>query len=339
MSDAGFTRRRFLTLAGAGAALGGLASAGIVYADPQSEDAEWIANHLETRLIGTDGQPIVGLPTWTHMRIVGGLPNGLLQVWVPRFNVFGRVATNAIGPVPAPGPEDLAAEKLDGPPVLGEVGMPGRVVGGANLRTWPAIGNTLLRTVGHNAPLHILDTVQGDDGDEWYRATLIDGRTEDTLALGYIHHSLVRLPRLPFAAISPDRGDNPGRHFEADLKDPAMLTAFEDGAAVWSTLTLKGTIAHRTPAGIHRILWRVPNETMTSERVYPPIARDAPGGYYLQNVLWTQYFTSDGASIHYNYWSSNWGYAGSHGCLGVAYNEARFAWDWADVGTPVYVFT
>jgi lipoprotein-anchoring transpeptidase ErfK/SrfK len=62
-------------------------------------------------------------------------------------------------------------------------------------------------------------------------------------------------------------------------------------------------------------------------------------GYYLKNVLWTQYFTSDGASIHYNYWSSNWGYAGSHGCLGVAYNEARFAWNWADVGTPVYVFT
>ena len=70
-----------------------------------------------------------------------------------------------------------------------------------------------------------------------------------------------------------------------------------------------------------------------------PIARDAPGGYYLKNVLFTQYFTSDGASIHYNYWSSNWGYAGSHGCLGVAYNEAKFAWDWADVGTPVYVFT
>ena len=64
-----------------------------------------------------------------------------------------------------------------------------------------------------------------------------------------------------------------------------------------------------------------------------------PGGYYLKNVLFTQYFTSDGASIHYNYWSSNWGYAGSHGCLGVAYNESKFAWDWADVGTPVYVFT
>jgi len=326
-------------LAGAGAALGGLTSAGVAWADPQSAEAQWIANHVETRLMGADGQPIVGLPTWTRMRMVRGFPNGLIQVWVPRFDLFGRVPANAIGPVPAPDPEDLAAEKLDGPTVLENVGLPARVVGGGNLRTWPVVGNTLLRTVGHNAPLRVLDSVVGDAGDEWYRATLLDSKTEETLALGYIHNSLVRLPRLPYTTVAPDRIDTPGRHFEADLRDPAMLTAFEDGIAVWSTLTLKGDVTHRTPAGIHRILWRVPNETMTSERVYPPIPRDAPGGYYLQNVLFTQYFTSDGASIHYNYWSSNWGYAGSHGCLGVAYNEAKFAWDWADVGTPVYVFT
>jgi len=339
MSDEGLTRRSFLKLAGAGAAITSLVSAGVVYADPQSADAAWIANHLETRLLGDDGQPVVGLPTWTRMRVVRGFPNGFIQVWVPRFDLFGRVAANAIGPVPAPAPDELAAEKLDGPTLLGGIGLPGRVVGGGNLRTWPAVGNTLLRTIGHNSPLRVLDSVLGDEGDEWYRATLLDSKTNETVALGYIHNSLVRLPRLPYTTTSPDRGDVVGRHFEADLKEPAMLTAFEDGAPIWSTLTLKGTIAHRTPSGIHQILWRVPNETMTSERVYPPIPRDAPGGYYLKNVLFTQYFTSDGASIHYNYWSSNWGYAGSHGCLGVAYNEAKFAWDWADVGTPVYVFT
>ena len=36
------------------------------------------------------------------------------------------------------------------------------------------------------------------------------------------------------------------------------------------------------------------------------IPRNSPRGYYLQNVLYTQYFTSSGASIHYNYWSSMW---------------------------------
>jgi hypothetical protein len=338
MSNDGLTRRGFI--AGASAAAAGLITAGVVHADPQSEDATWIANHIETRLLGADGQPVVGLPRWTRMRIMRSFATGQLQVWVPRFNLAGTVAANSIGPVATPGPEDLEGEKIDGPPLYaGHIGLPGRVVGGANLRTWPAVGNNLLRQLGHNAPLRVIDSVEGDDGDEWYRVNGLDNKAYAPITLGYIHKSVVRLPRLRYTTASADRADTPGRHFEADLREPALITAFEDGGPVWSTLTLKGTVSHRTPSGIHRVLWRIPNETMTSERVYPPIPRDAPGGYYLTGVLWTQYFTSDGASIHYNYWSSNWGYAGSHGCLGVAYNEARFAWDWADVGTPVYVFT
>ncbi|MGI9146002.1 MAG: L,D-transpeptidase, partial [Chloroflexota bacterium] len=308
--------------------------------DPQSGDVEWVTNHIDMWLVGADGQAVVGLPRWIRMRVVGGFPNGQIQVWVPRFDLVGRVASNTIGPVPAPSTADLEAERVEGPDVLyGGINMPARVMGGGNLRTWPGVENTPLRALGHNSPVRVLDSVAGDDGAEWFRVNWLDSVTGEPLALGYMHNSLVRLPRLPYSSASPDRADATGRHFEADLKEPALLTAFEDGAPIWSTLTLKGTISNRTPPGAHKILWRVPNETMTSERVYPPIPRDAPGGYYLKNVLFTQYFTSDGASIHYNYWSSNWGYAGSHGCLGVAYNEAKFAWAWAEVGTPVYVFT
>jgi L,D-transpeptidase catalytic domain len=336
MSYAALTRRTLL--AGTGALLASLATAGLASADPNDQDQQWVANHVTTRLLGADGAGIVGVPAWTHMRVLRGLPNGMLEVWAPRFGLVGRVPASTIGPVPSPSLDELEAERLDGPPLLGSVGLPGRVVGGANLRTWPMVGDTLLRTLGHNAPLRVLDSVQGDDGEEWYRTHWLDAASNSPVALGYIHNSLVRLPRLRYTHPVPDRADNSGRHFEADLREPAMLTAFENGAPVWATLTLKGTVSNRTPTGFHRVLWRVPNETMTSERVYPPIPRDAPGGYYLKNVLWTQYFTSDGASIHYNYWSSNWGYAGSHGCLGVGYNEARFAWDWAEVGTSVYVF-
>jgi hypothetical protein len=330
------TSRR-LFLAGAGGALASLASARFAHAEPHADESQWIANHMETPLIGSDGNAIAGLPTWSRMRVLRGLP-GQLQVWVPRFALVGRVATNAIGPVPAPTPSELDAEWLEGPDILEAIGLPGRVVGGANLRTWPGAANPLVRALGHNSPVRVIDRVEGDDADEWFRVHWLDGPTQQPIAFGYVHNSVMRLPRLRYTNQSPDRAERPARHFEADLKDPAMLVAFEEGAPVWSALTLKGTLAHRTPSGIHRVLWRVPNETMTSERVYPPIPRDAPGGYYLKNVLWTQYFSSDGASIHYNYWSSNWGYAGSHGCLGIGYNEAKFAWDWADVGTPVYVF-
>ena len=342
MSNLALTRRSFMRLAGTGVAASslGMLGAGIAHADSPNDDAVWIANHIETRLLGADGQPIVGLPRWTRMRVVRTYANGLIQVWVPRFGLYGRVAANTIGPVPMPSPADLEAERLDVPQMYaGSVGLPGRVVGGGNLRSWPVVENNLLRTLGHNAAVRVLDSVLGDDGDEWFRVNGLDPKTYAPANLGYLHNSVVRLPRLRYTPVSADHTDAPGRHFEADLREPALLTAFEDGGAIWSTLTLKGTTAHRTPPGVHRVLWRVPNETMTSERVYPPIPRNAPGGYYLTGVLWTQYFTSDGASIHYNYWSSNWGYAGSHGCLGVGYNEAKFAWDWAEVGTPVYVFT
>jgi hypothetical protein len=52
-----------------------------------------------------------------------------------------------------------------------------------------------------------------------------------------------------------------------------MLTAFEDGAPVWATLTIKGTVANRTPLGEYRIVTQVRRETMDSETLRPPIPR------------------------------------------------------------------
>src|SRR5436309_3468052 len=65
--------------------------------------------------------------------------------------------------------------------------------------------------------------------------------------------------------------------------------------------------------------------------------RSAPNRYYLQHVLYTQYFTDDGASIHDNYWSSNFGETGSHGCVGLNEADAAWVWNWADIGTVVNI--
>src|SRR5204862_2041582 len=120
--------------------------AGVARADSPNDDAVWIANHLESRLLGLDGQPVVGLPPFTRMRIVRNYPSGLIEVWAPRFGLYGRVPATAIGPVPTPSPADLEAEKLDVPEMYaGSIGMPGRVVGGGNPRSRPVGQNNRLR--------------------------------------------------------------------------------------------------------------------------------------------------------------------------------------------------
>jgi L,D-transpeptidase catalytic domain len=331
------TRRTFL--AGASAGLASLAAAGLAHADPQSDNATWLGNPYETRLLGADELPIVSMPAETPMRVARSLQSGKIEVWVPRYGLFGHVPPDVVRPISAPGAKDLAGDQPKGPQLIGGVGLPGRVAGGANMRSWPVVrDDTLLRVTAHNAPLHVLDRVQGDAGDEWYSVNLLDPTADHTIATGFISSSLVRIPRLRDQPVNPDRGDNRGRHFQADLQEPAMLAAFENGSPIWATLALKGTDANQTPQGAHRILARVADETMTSERVSPPIPRNAPGGYYLEGVLYTQYFADDGSSIHYNYWSHNWGYAGTHGCLGIDLNEAKFAWEFAGMGTPVYIF-
>jgi hypothetical protein len=178
--------------------------------------------------------------------------------------------------------------------------------------------DTRRRELAHNSPVFVGESVRGDDGAVWYRI----GEDE------YVHSDGIRLPKGPPLMYS-------GRWIDVDLSEPALMTAYEDDRIVYTALALHGTLADQTPSGLYRIQRRVENETMNSETIGIP--RDSPRGYFLENVLYTQYFTGDGAAIHYNYWSSNFGYAGTHGCLGVNLEDALWFWQWATVGTPVHI--
>jgi hypothetical protein len=56
--------------------------------------------------------------------------------------------------------------------------------------------------------------------------------------------------------------------------------------------------SRRRSVGEYRIVTHVLRETMDSQTLRPPIPRNAPGGYFLKDVLWTQYFAWSGESIH-----------------------------------------
>jgi len=199
------------------------------------------------------------------------------------------------------------------------INVPARVTEEVNLRSAPEVSNdTLLRTLEPNDAIFVYERLTDQDGEDWYRVG------DDQ----WVHAMEVRLPQTPPQGF-------PGRWIDVDLSEPAMLTAYEDNEPVFSALAIKGRDAFETPQGTHEILRRVADETMDSTTIGIP--RNSPGGYHLEHVLYTQYFTNDGASIHDNYWSDNFGEAGSHGCVGLTEDDAAWMWNWAEVGTVVNI--
>jgi L,D-transpeptidase-like protein len=124
-----------------------------------------------------------------------------------------------------------------------------------------------------------------------------------------------------------------GRWIDVTLSIPQHAVAMQGDLALRESLVTAGLRGETRP-GRYLILRRVYNETMDSRTI--PGLQDH---YLLRNVLFTQYFTPDGAAIHYNWWGPPYGFGrpGSHGCLGMMYDDSKFYWDWADIGVPVVV--
>jgi hypothetical protein len=248
-------------------------------------------------------------------------------VYNPRTRGTAYVASAQLGPGEAPSPYVEA----DAPPVEAELDRTGWVSQDTPLAFYPTADPAAAYTdLPAGASVEVTARVQGDDGEEWYRTAYGD----------YLPVSAVDFPSAPatpvFTAAAPSPRQTFGGYWiDVNLNLPAHLTAYAGSAPVRSMLVIIGRGPMATPTGTFSIMRRVANETMDSSTIGIP--RNGPGGYYLTGVLFTQYFLPTGQSIHYNYWSSNWGYPGSHGCLGLSYWDAAYVWDFAGYGTPVSI--
>ncbi|MFH0952235.1 MAG: L,D-transpeptidase family protein [Patescibacteria group bacterium] len=103
-----------------------------------------------------------------------------------------------------------------------------------------------------------------------------------------------------------------------------VLFAHEDGELKFWTHVSTGKHGS-TPAGE----WRVNTKT--------PIQKMSGPGYYLPGVKWVMPYNGD-YTLHTAYWHTNFGYPMSHGCTNMSEADAKWLFDWANVGTPVVIY-
>lgn len=113
------------------------------------------------------------------------------------------------------------------------------------------------------------------------------------------------------------------RYLRVNL-DEQKLYAYEDGYLVKEFLISSGRRPRITPDGDFTIFRKLPSHLYTGP------------GYYLPNVKWNLNF-KEHYYIHGTYWHHNFGHPMSHGCINMQTDEAAWVYDFADVGTHVFI--
>jgi L,D-transpeptidase catalytic domain/PASTA domain len=123
-----------------------------------------------------------------------------------------------------------------------------------------------------------------------------------------------------------------GRWIDVNLS-ALTATAYNGSTAVYTALVTAGKKGFATPTGTFTIYNQVRMTDMQS-------APDSTDPYYVKDVEYVQYFKSGGFAIHANYWqpTSVFGHSfTSHGCVSMTTKNALYFWNFADIGTPVYI--
>ena len=159
----------------------------------------------------------------------------------------------------------------------------------------------------------------------WYQ---IDG--------GYVYAGFVYIPRPGELDSLADTSAE--RWIDIDLTTQTARAMIGD-RVVHTVLITSGKPGFETPAGEHTIeSWgRKFNETMTSAQAG---IKDAADQYNVRNVLYTQYFDTDGDALHLNYWQPEGVFGNqrtSHGCVGLQLHDAEYLWLFARPGMRVVI--
>jgi hypothetical protein len=228
----------------------------------------------------------------------------------------------------------VSADFLKDPPPLPPLSLvdwnpkvwQGAALSDTNLRAKPTTQSEVVKVLAYGEAVTIVDWVKGEEvfegADMWAKT--------DRGQYIYSRNVGRNAPVLP-TPLPPD-APGTGKWIDVDLVQQ-LMTAYSGRNAVRTVPTTTGMAGWETPTGRFQILTRVPNETMSSGSI------GAEHYFKLDDVLFTQYFTNQGHAIHFAWWrtAETIGRPGSHGCLNLLLDDARFFWDWAEIGTTIVI--
>lgn len=122
-----------------------------------------------------------------------------------------------------------------------------------------------------------------------------------------------------------------GKWISVNLFEQTMAV-YEGTRLVYASLVSSGLGAWPTRPGLHQIFKKLDITDMTGA-----FAADKSDYYYIEDVPWVMYF-DDGISFHGTFWHNKFGFQQSHGCVNLSPKDSRWLYDWASVGTYVYVY-
>jgi hypothetical protein len=129
----------------------------------------------------------------------------------------------------------------------------------------------------------------------------------------------------------PPQGVENGRWIEINLHEQT-ISIYENSQLLYATVTATGAPPFHTRPGLFQIYQKLDTTPMSGS-----FEADRSDYYYLEDVPYTLYY-DEARALHGAYWRSFMGYKQSHGCVNLVISDARWIYDWAEVGDWVYVW-
>ena len=129
---------------------------------------------------------------------------------------------------------------------------------------------------------------------------------------------------------TPPEGVNSDRWIEINLYEQT-LAVYENRELIFATLIATGSEPHWTYPGVFQVYEKIPETNMRGG------SQADNNYYYMEDVPWTMYF-DDRRALHGAYWRPRLGFPQSHGCVNLSIGDARWLYEWANLGDWVYIW-